>query len=84
MKPERKLTLQQLQQQRDMYKLVSERAEKREEFLYDIVRQFHSELEQWGLKLQSQAAKDSACIFAGDWQLSIDMYLEAKRQGGEL
>lgn len=84
MKPERKLTLQQMQQQLDMYKLSSERAHKREKFLLNIVRQFHREVESWGLELESQATKDSMCIFAGDWQCSIDMHLEAaKRQDGE-
>lgn len=84
MEKQRKRTMQQLQSDLDNHIRMCAKSNAREEFLLNIVRQFHLEVESWGLELQSQAVKDSMCIYASDWQCSIDMHLEAaKRQEGE-
>ena len=52
-----------------------EKAHAREEFLRNIVLQFHKETQNLGLVQHSKAYADSMCVYAGDWQENIDIHL---------
>lgn len=84
MKPQKKRTMQQLQSDLDTRTRMYIKATAREEFLIDIVRKFHLEIENVGIP--SEAMSQSMCIWAGDWKASIDAHLErlmnTKHQGG--
>jgi hypothetical protein len=59
--------------------ITIEQYKKREQFLYETVLKFHREIEQLGGAENSKAYSDSLCLYASDWQASIDLHIQSKQ-----